>query len=419
MRRRRTKRWAVAPIAVLITSAVGVLFGNSTAVLLGIPAVAFAAYSHLTAPPQLSLALERSIETDDPRPDEAVEISVTLRNMGKQTVTDLRVIDGIPKLLPVRNGSARHIAVLGPGKQTTFSYTVTGKSGVHQFEPATVVAYNQSKSLRTTTTITTETELDCRGPNQTPVANWVTRQFPGSVRTADSGSGTEFSKLRPYRPGDPVSRIDWKRYARSGELATISFHEDYSRTLTLCLDARNQCYRSCGDDEPHAVLSERSAARTLLESMSASNERIGLAVLTTDCTWVAPNTGAAHTEMIQRTLDDPATLPLDPPTDRTTQMSVEQQLQKLRQHLDRGTGVIFLSPLLDEPALEVPLTLEANGHPVTVISPDVTARGSTGTALASRRRDLRIQVLRQAGVSIVDWLPKRPLATILQRRGAR
>lgn len=414
---RRTTRWNITLVAAVLTSATGVLLQEPTLLVLSVPGIVFAAYSHATAVPTPTLALDRSIPETDLSHGQAVEVTVTLRNTGERLLPSVCLVDRVPPMLSVQEGTPRHATALGPGDETTFSYTVTAKHGVHRFGPAAVVLEDMSASVTVETTVPEPTELACRCPVQTTSAGQLLQRHAGQTTTTAGDSGTEFSTVRSYRPGDPPSRIDWNRYARDGELTTVNFNDDRSRTIVLCLDARAACYRSAGDDTPHAVFYERIAARELLAAVADLGEPIGLAVFGTESAWIAPNTGCTHVRTIERTLDDPDSLPLEPPERGSD--SDSEFVQTLQTWLDRHTSVVFFSPLLDDVPLEAARTLRAEGHAVTVLSPDVTTPRSLGTEIAGIQRDNRIEMLRRATVSVVDWDPTTPLETEIQREVSR
>jgi uncharacterized protein (DUF58 family) len=54
--------------------------------------------------------------------------------------------------------------------------------------------------------------------------------------------------------------------------------------------------------------------------------------------------------------------------------------------------------------------LSAAGHPVLVVSPDVTGTGSPGARVAAAERRLRLRQLRACGARVVDWDPGEPLS---------
>jgi uncharacterized protein (DUF58 family) len=63
------------------------------------------------------------------------------------------------------------------------------------------------------------------------------RHQPGGVTLAAGiGDSEEFVGLRDYRPGDPLQRIHWKSYARSGEPVVREYQDEYFERHALILD---------------------------------------------------------------------------------------------------------------------------------------------------------------------------------------
>ncbi len=63
------------------------------------------------------------------------------------------------------------------------------------------------------------------------------RHQPGGVALATGiGDSEEFVGLRDYRPGDPLQRIHWKSYARTGEPVVREYQDEYFERHALILD---------------------------------------------------------------------------------------------------------------------------------------------------------------------------------------
>jgi len=59
----------------------------------------------------------------------------------------------------------------------------------------------------------------------------------GGVTLASSvGESEEFMSLRDYRPGDPLQRIHWKSYARSGRPVVKEYQDEFFERHALVLD---------------------------------------------------------------------------------------------------------------------------------------------------------------------------------------
>ena len=71
-----------------------------------------------------------------------------------------------------------------------------------------------------------------------PVALPGSRRYqPGGVSQAASvGDSEEFVGLRDYRPGDPLQRIHWKSFARTGEPVVREYQDEYFERHALILD---------------------------------------------------------------------------------------------------------------------------------------------------------------------------------------
>jgi len=66
----------------------------------------------------------------------------------------------------------------------------------------------------------------------------VRRYQHGGVALASSvGESEEFMSLRDYRPGDPLQRIHWKSYARSGRPVVKEYQDEFFERHALVLDS--------------------------------------------------------------------------------------------------------------------------------------------------------------------------------------
>lgn len=71
-------------------------------------------------------------------------------------------------------------------------------------------------------------------PLQLPGAR---RYQPGGVTLSNSvGESAEFMALRDYRPGDALSAVHWKSYAKYGELIVKEYQDEYFARAALVLD---------------------------------------------------------------------------------------------------------------------------------------------------------------------------------------
>lgn len=410
---RTTHRWRGVVAVTLLAGGVGVLAKRPSLLLLSAATVAFVVYPRLTATPNPSLDVERTVDAETPDPGETVPVTVTLRNAGDAMLADVRLVDGVPPMLSVASGTPRHAAVLRPGGSTTFTYTVRAARGRHRFEPATLLVRDAAGAREVETSVSAETEVDCGEAVPTVPLRSQTGQRAGDVRTDRGGSGTEFHRTRSYRRGDARSRIDWKRFARSGELATVEYRKERTASVVLCLDVRDAAHRTGDPGEPHAVAHGVAGAERLFAALSATPNRVGVATLGPTFHWLAPGSGPEHAARGRELFGSNPALSVRPPAEATTGEELDRQVAELRERVGPRTQLVVLSPLPDDDVVDACLRLDATGNRVTVVTPDVTTSETVGGRLARVERELRVATLRGHRIPTVDWTTDRPLGTAL------
>ncbi|WP_459191874.1 DUF58 domain-containing protein [Halosimplex sp. J119] len=416
---RRTNRWTGLTGLGLLTVGVGIWASQAdvppglvvaTAVIVGA-----AGYVYLSSPPSVSLTIDREFEPADPAPGEEVTVRVSVTNDGDSLVPDLRVVDGVPPAIRVMDGSPRFATALRSGETVSFSYTVEAVRGEHAFDPVHVVARDFSGALERERHVAAESgavlaaDLDLAADESIPV-HPHTAQRVGRVVTDTGGSGVELHSVREYQRGDPMSRIDWNRVAATGEFATLLFREEHAATVVVMIDARKQAYAAPRVDAPSAVEHSVAAADVVISSLIGAGDSVGLAALSPEWCWLEPRGGAGQGARARRLLETHSAFDGRPP-DGGFYGEIEER--RLRRELPSDAQLLLCAPLCDDEAVVIARQLHARGFPVTVISPDVTARETTGQRLAAVERAMRISRLRRSGVRVVDWNTDRPLETAL------
>lgn len=416
---RETNRWRGVTAITFLAVAVGVLASRPSALVAGALGVAYAAYASRATPPDPTLEIERTLSDADPEPGDTVDVTCEVHNAGG-FLPDLRLVDGVPDALEVTERSPRLATALRPGKRASFSYTLEVGRGRHDFDPVTVLTRDPSGAMERQREVAAETTIECtpRLPDvgDVPLRASTVRRV-GTVASTEAGSGVEFHAVRDYRPGDPLSRVDWRRLARTGDLATIEFRREHAASVVAVVDGRERSRVSCPDGRPvldHAVFAAGGVAAARLDA----GDRVGVAAFGPHWEWTAPGLGRDHRERLRRSLALDDGFATHPPERRFLAGLV---FRRLRRNLPANAQVVWCGPLLDDASVRYLRRLEATGHPVTVVSPDPTHAGTPGQRLADVERSLRIRSLRRAGIRVVDWDPgdSLPAAFAGARRGWR
>jgi len=404
---RETNRWYGVNALSLAAGAFGVLLGRPGLLLVAAVGVAFGGFALAARPPDVHVELSRELERTTAGPDESVRVTVTVRNAGGSLLPDLRLVDGVPDALDVVGGSPRTATALRPGRTASFTYTVRAARGDHEFDPVTVLARGFSGAVERETAVHArgDASLACTprlDVGDTLPLRALTTGYTGRVVTDTGGPGTEFHAVREYRPGDSLSRIDWKRAARTGEYATLEFRRERAATVVLLVDTRETAYLAPGDDAPSAVERSVAAAGELFTSLLSTDDRVGLGAFGPGAFWLGPGAGEEHRARARTAL---ATEWSFAPTPRDEPFFPGLELRRLRRRLPADAQVVLFSPLCDDYVVRAARRLDAYGHLVTAVSPDPTTDGTTGETLARLERRLRCSQLREVGIRVVDWGP--------------
>jgi uncharacterized protein (DUF58 family) len=162
----------------------------------------------------------------------------------------------------------------------------------------------------------------------------------GLHRSPKRGYSVEFAEYRQYLPGDALSMIDWKVYARSDRYYVKKFEEDTNLDCHLLLDVSGSM--SYGS---HGVTKRDYAcylAASLAYLMHRQRDAVGLIAFDDQIVQrLPPSARASHLRTVLLTLER---MP------RGSKTNVARPLADLAKVLAKRGLVVVISDLLDEPA---------------------------------------------------------------------
>lgn len=420
---RKTERWSGIEAIALFTVAAGTFLQEPPILLIGVMGVAltvYAAYGRAVEPEPISLSINRRHNASHPVPGDDVVVRVTICNESGRLLPDLRVIDGVPAALVVTDGSPRHAASLRPGETTTFSYGIEADYGKHVFQPPLVIARDATgEHERVFRAADDALSIKCYSPSEAADGvslEELTTRYVGQVASNDGGRGIEFQEMREYQRGDPISLINWKGLAKTGELTTLQFREQRMAKVMLIIDARQAAYVAPSPTERTAVAQSIGAADVLVQALLDAKNQIGITALSPEQCWLAPNIGRSHKMRARRLLANNSAFTM-PPSAEPCVMSI--QLARLRRRISDETQAIVLSPLCDDAIVDFVKNLEASGTPTSVISPNPTTETTPGGILSRLERLARTITIRQTSIPVYDWDADESLGSSRNKQRAR
>lgn len=465
----------------VLLAAVGAVLTSDWLIALAAVPLAFVAAEHLTAAPAADLALERRCSPVRPEPGQRVTVRLSVTNDGDAALPDVRVRDGVPAGLTVVDGEPSVATALAAGASETVTYAVRAECGDHAFSaPQLHLRGVVGGTVRSSEPSVEgdESVFVHRFVEEAPSAEEAATVV-GVVPADTGGSGVEFHTTREYRPGDPITRIDWRRLARSGELSTVNYRESDGASVTVLADCRpaGATGTAPGSDLPpdvrRTVLDRTGyAADRTVHALARTGHEVGVGALGPErVPWVQPGTSEA-TERARAALravegeGDWAgpELPLEegPVPDGTPAEGTGSDGAAMAAAVDGGTvadaggtgtesatsaqggdrhadepgraeglavrvadrlpadGVVVLvSPLLDDAPLDLVGALEARGHHTTVVAPGLGDAEGFDVDVDALARRTRLERLRAGGTHVIDWSETETLPAAIARAEVR
>jgi uncharacterized protein (DUF58 family) len=403
------KRWNGCLVGALALVGLGLITATPLVVAATAVPLSYVAYGALSAvPPETDLSVVRTVLDGNPIPGEPTTIELTVTNTCERALSDVRIIDGVPDVLTVIDGTSRSCVSLQPGETATLTYEVLAKRGTHTFDHPSVRVRTLSASDAVTATIPAsgDTDLTCSAAVESVPRPEATLLRAGTLPTDSGGSGLEFHATRRYRHGDPVSRINWRQYAKTNELTTIDYREEQAARTVLVIDARGPTRVVPQPGYPSGAELGAYGAKRLFYSLARTGvaptvgavgatgaEQLGPDGLL----WVDTTSEHARSRIDQlfTTLNE---LPHDDAV--TTQ---DDSIQSVLSRLPPTAQVVVFSPLTDDWAVSLIESLSARGYGTTLVSPDLFEQETPGTEIAELERRIRIRDAELAGGAVVDW----------------
>ncbi|WP_226005345.1 DUF58 domain-containing protein [Natrinema salinisoli] len=407
--------WAVA--ATLSLAGLGIAVGSQLLVAAATLPLWYVAAAVLGTEPEAMIRVQRRVSVSDDSsdgtategpvsgtPGETVTVRTSVQNAGSDAILDLRIVDGVPDAIPVIAGSPRACVTLEPLEETTLEYEVELRRGEHAFDDATVRARDLTGTVAETwaASVAGDGAIDSSRIVETVPLGDGTNDYAGDVPTDEGGTGIEFHSVREYEPGDPVSAIDWRRYANTRELATVEYRAERSTRIVCVVDARSSQFRAATTANVPAVARSAQAAERTFETLVAAGHPTGaIAVHDNDLTTVAPGTDPATRRELSRLMDE-----IREPSNsiHLSYSRTETDVTDLAGRLPGEAQVYLFSSFIDDEPTELVEGLRARGYAVRVVSPDVTAGADdVATRLAALERGTRLTRARTAGARVLDW----------------
>ena len=239
------------------------------------------------------------------------------------------------------------------------------------------------------------------------------------------GSGTSFSGLREYVPGDDPRHIDWKATARRQKPIAREYTIEQGQTVMIAIDAGRLMTQLAGDYSrfEHAL----SASLVLADVALGNGDRVGCMVFNDEVrAFVPPGKGRATLQRIRDTLVPSVATMAEP--------DYALAFRTLAARHRRRSLVVVFTDAIDvrasqsliaytsrSAARHLPLVvalrndeLVAAAVPAAHVSTDAVYESAAAEELLTAR-DEALWRMRRAGVSVLDVSPQKMTAAVINR----
>jgi uncharacterized protein (DUF58 family) len=303
--------------------------------------------------------------------------------LDRDPVTGVTNLDGATATLRIRT-LRWGIRPLG-----TVSVAATSRCGAFRCGPVALPEL-------TVTTLPIPAVFDSAAPTPHP------RGIVGTNRSAGPGTGSEFSTIRQFQPGDRLRRIHWPVSLRTGQLHVTATYADEDAHVFLLVDAFSDLGPREGvGGRPTSLDVTVRAAGALADHFLRSGDRLtlrtaGAAAMPTP----RIGSGSNHLRRVLETLAR-----IEPASER------RDDGRRAIRGVDPLALALVLTPLIEPTMVELANTLASRGMTTVVI--DTLPEHLTSTpedpssALAWRIRLLsrraQVEALTGRGVPVVPW----------------
>ena len=234
--------------AIILTSGIsliliGMMISNFQLMIIGLTFVSFLAINGWVEG-HSDLEINREVSAVNVYKGDDINVILTITNKSYRRTQQLEVFDNVPHEMKMRKGINLMRMNLGPGQSATIRYTVRCPLRGHYTIGPTSIRYRNAFNLFVSeTSIGDRSDItvfpQVRDVEEALIRSDVPKMYTGATTLKTPGQGMEFYALREYFPGDSFRSINWKAFARTGELMVNEKTRDAVTDVFIILDTRD------------------------------------------------------------------------------------------------------------------------------------------------------------------------------------
>tara|TARA_B110000444_G_scaffold71903_1_gene67629 strand:- start:232 stop:1485 length:1254 start_codon:yes stop_codon:yes gene_type:complete len=405
--------------AILLTSGislilVGMMISNFQLMIIGLSFISFIAINGWVEG-HSDLEINREVSAVNVYKGDDINVILKIKNKSYRRTQQLEVFDNVPHEMKMRKGVNLMRLNLGPGQTTTIRYTVRCPLRGHYTIGPTSIRYRNAFNLFVSeTSVADRSDItvfpQVRDVEEALIRSDVPKMYTGATTLKTPGQGMEFYALREYFPGDSFRSINWKAFARTGELMVNEKTRDAVTDVFIILDTRDVA--RIGTVLKNPLEMGTVAAASIANYFIKRRDSVSLVTYGERMDFLPPETGdKQHYKVLSQlaAVESKGSMPLQAVTNA------------LSPRISRGSPVFIISSLEgDGTTLSAIRNLSGKGHQVIVLSPSsidlerlVSRIPRMAYEVLKLERQNRLTAISGYGAKVIDWTPSVDLSEAL------
>ena len=344
-----------------------------------------------------------------------VTVEITISNNSYRRTQQLEVYDNVPHEMKMRQGINQMRMNLGPGQSARIRYKVRCPlRGHYTIGPVSVRYRNAFNLFVTESQLEDRTDItvfpQVREIEEALLRSDVPKMYTGATTLKTPGPGMEFYSLREYLPSDAFRSINWKAFARTGELMVNEKTRDAVTDVFIILDTRD--VSRIGTVLKNPLEMGTIAAASISSYFIRRRDSVALVTYGERMEYLSPETGDNQGYKVLSRLAA---------VRAKGSMPLQAVTNAMSSRVSRGSPIFIISSLEgDGTTLPAIRDLAGKGHEVIVLSPSsidlerlISRIPRMSYEVLKLERQNRLTALSGYGAKVIDWMPDVELSQAL------
>ena len=393
---------------------IGMMITNHQMMILGLSFVAFIV-SNSWISGHGDVEVHRTLSADNLYKGDDLYVELKVTNRSRRRTQTLEVYDNVPHEMKLRSGFNQMRMNLGPGESARMRYVLRCPLRGHFSVGPVSLRYRNTFNLSVEEMfVDHHSDMvvfpQVRDVEEAFVRSQTPKMYSGATTLRTPGQGTEFYALRQYVPGDPFKNINWKAFARTGDLMINEKCRDAVTDIYIILDSRDISRIGTVLKNPLEV--STVAAASLASFFLKRRDSVSLIIYDEKVSFLPPDTGEQQNFNILSSLSGVAP---------KGAMPLQAVTNSLTARFSRGSPVFVISSCEGDGTVPAAVRdLVGRGHEVTVLSPSsidferlVSRIPRMSYEVLKLERQNRMTRLAGFGSQVIDWMPDMDLSQAL------